>query len=232
MQVWRVMGEPRLIIVANQAIAANEELTYNYGSSFEAHDGVGIRMECRCGAPNCCGVVGGNASKLAAGRGSWCKSALDLLTPNSNKARKVMTLKRIREVIRQCPLKNKESEEKFSESVAKQMQDLLTQLEEQVQNWSEYRSQLNAFWSAESVTLEEAEAMMSKVPVGMNIKRLQNVIADVRAVLEWSTLHLRSEAAYTKKGDIDWHLEGHEWIGQIVTRRFLPEKENGAARYK
>ena len=236
MQVWRVMGEPRLIIVANQAIPANEELTYNYGSSFEAHDGVGIRMECRCGAPNCCGVVGGNASKLAAGRGSWCKTALDLLdllALNSNKARKVVTLKRMRDVIRQCPLKSKTSEEKFSESLANQMQDLLAQLEKQVQIWSDYRSELNAFWSAESATLEEAEALMSKVPTGMNIKRLQNVIADVKAVSQWSALHLLSEAEYARRcagdGGIEWRLEGHEWIGEIVTRRFAPA--NGAVRY-
>ena len=119
------MGEPRLIIVANQAIAANEELTYNYGSSFEADEGMGIRMQCRCGAPNCCGVVGGNANKLAKGSGAWCKTALGIL--DSDKARKIITLKRLRGTIRACPLKpgRNVSDEKFSESATKQMQELL-----------------------------------------------------------------------------------------------------------
>ena len=226
------MGEPRLVIVANQAIAANEELTYNYGSSFEADDGVGIRMECRCGAPNCCGVVGGNANKLAAGRGAWCKNALDLLAPS--KARKGLTLKRMRDVIRQCPLKSKASEEKFSEASAKKMQELLAQLESQLQVWSDCRARLNTFWSAESATLQEAEDLAASLPDGMHVKKkLDGVIADVKAVSAWSAQHLRSEAEHARRcagtDGIDWRFEGHEWIGRIVTRKFA--LSNGASRY-
>lgn len=106
MQVWRVMGEPRLVIVTNQAVAANKELTYNYGSSFQKSDDedTGIRMVCQCGAPNCCGVVGGNANKMV-GSAKWCKSALGVL--EAIKAHKAMTLKKLRNAIRQCPLKRK-----------------------------------------------------------------------------------------------------------------------------
>ena len=92
--------------MTNQAVAANQELTYNYGSSFQKSDdeATGIRMVCQCGAPNCCGVVGGNASKMAESA-KWCKLAKEVL--KAIKARKAMTLKKLRNAIRQCPLKKK-----------------------------------------------------------------------------------------------------------------------------
>merc|ERR1719201_1991363 len=223
--------EPRLVIVTNQAVAANKELTYNYGSSFQATDdeGMGIRMVCQCGAPNCCGVVGGNASKLV-GSGKWCKSALGVL--EAIEARKAMTLKKLRNAIRQCPLKRKDSvsEGKFSDAVTKQMHHLLGRLEEQLKVLSNLRARLNAFWERQSASLAEAEELLESARGILNTKKLRDVIADLKTVALWSEIHLRSEAEYARQHNgIEWQHDGHEWIGKIVTRKFV--NAHGSARY-
>ena len=234
MQVWRVMGEPRLVIVTNQAVAANKELTYNYGSSFQKSDDedTGIRMVCQCGAPNCCGVVGGNANKMV-GSAKWCKSALGVL--EAIKAHKAMTLKKLRNAIRQCPLKRKKSEVegKFSDAVTKQMQHLLGQLEEQLKVLSKLRVRLNAFWERQSASLAEAEELLEAARGILNTKKLQDAIKDVNTVAGWSEHHLRSEAEYARQhSNIEWQHEGHKWIGKIVTRKFPNTHANGRSTFR
>ena len=53
---WDVLGEPRVILMAEKDIEAGDELTYNYRA--DTLNGMVARQVCYCGAPNCSGFIG------------------------------------------------------------------------------------------------------------------------------------------------------------------------------
>ena len=71
LQKWSVRGETRVVIVSKRPVWQGEELTYNYNS-----DTLGdllVRQACLCGAPNCCGAIGGRVEALS--EDEWLREA-------------------------------------------------------------------------------------------------------------------------------------------------------------
>ncbi|KAH8242251.1 hypothetical protein KR026_012598 [Drosophila bipectinata] len=61
MQKWSVNGLSRMVLFAKRAIAQGEELTYDYNFSlFNPSEG----QPCRCGMPQCRGVIGGKSQRV------------------------------------------------------------------------------------------------------------------------------------------------------------------------
>ncbi|MCJ1312409.1 hypothetical protein MMC25_006083 [Agyrium rufum] len=59
MMMWTVAGKPRVALFAgDQGVMTGEELTYDYNFNPFSSDNI---QECRCGAPNCRGVIGPKA---------------------------------------------------------------------------------------------------------------------------------------------------------------------------
>eukprot|EP00762_Andalucia_godoyi_P008321 ANDGO_07359.mRNA.1 Histone-lysine N-methyltransferase len=63
-QIWTVDGQPRVGIYAIRDIPTGEELTYDYRFEWFSKDGV---ESCRCGAPNCRGIIGTIRNHAASG---------------------------------------------------------------------------------------------------------------------------------------------------------------------
>ena len=64
LQKWNVLGETRLVIVADKFIRSGEEITYNY-NYYEDDLGSIPRQVCMCGSDNCSGTIGGRKTDSA-----------------------------------------------------------------------------------------------------------------------------------------------------------------------